>query len=152
MADATLTDYDLMVLVAFETKAQSEGENEYTFENWTWKFETAALNERGASFAGFMELLRENRNTIDAWDAAHVEDACDLINAHHDEARRREDDACLWAGRRNDGQIFPVKTREQAEWYLKPGNMPADLTFTLQTREAPGGAWIDAPTPATTQA
>lgn len=137
-----LSEFDLLELVSFAAKAEWEGSKRYTYENWTWTFEDPALNERAADFAGFMEIYRENRAALDAWEAAHHTDASDLINAHRDEQDRRRDDACLWAVKRNDGQIFPEPSREHAEYFLNSEYAASHgVTFTLLQRGEPGGEW-----------
>lgn len=137
-----LSDFDLLELVSFGAKAEWEGSNHYTYENWTWKFESGALNERGGTFAGFMEIVDENAGAVEAWNEAHTEDGADLINAHRDEKQRRREDACLWAAKRNDGRLFSVKSRERAEYFLNSEFAAAQgLSFTLLARDEPGGEW-----------
>lgn len=141
-----ISDYDLMVLVSFETKAEWEGDEQYTYENWPPEFEAAELNERSATYGGFMEILRENEAALTAWNDAHTEDCVDLVNAHRDEERRRAEHACLWGVRRSDGAVFPQRTRAMAEWFLRPG--PREFSFTLLRRDVPGGEFVDfAPEP-----
>lgn len=141
MATRAISDYDLMVLVSFETKAEWEGDERYTYENWPPEFETAELNERAATYSGFMQILRENAAALTTWNDAHTEDCVDLINAHRDEERRRAEHACLWGVRRGDGAVFPQRTREMAEWFLRPS--PREFSFTLLHREAAGGEFVD---------
>jgi hypothetical protein len=146
MTDTTQPSaFDLMELASFEAKADWEGSKKYAYDEWTWTFEDAALNERAGTFAGFMEIFRENQDAVDAWNDSHEGDAASLINAHRDEKQKRRDDACLWAVRRN-GRIFPQPTRERAEYFLKPGNVLSGTSYAVLKRDEPGGEWreIDA--------
>ena len=137
----TISDYDLMVLVSFETKAEWEGDEHYTYENWPPEFETADLNERAGTYGGFMEILRENADALTAWNDAHTEDACDLINAHRDEEKRRAEHAMLWAVRRGfDQAVFPQRTAAMALWFFRPDGI---YTWTLLRRDEPGGEWVE---------
>jgi hypothetical protein len=138
---STLTEFDLTELVSFEWKAEWEGSKRYAYENWDWSFESAELNERAKTYAGFRQILREHAAAIEAWGEAHREDGCDLINAHRHEQDRRRENACLWAVRRNDGQIFPEESRERAEYFLRPGRASDGLSFVLLARDEPGGEW-----------
>lgn len=141
MGDGGLTEYDFMVLVAFDAKIHQWGFRRLDGDEWPPRFETPALNERATSLAEFKKIKRENDDVIRAWRVAHAHDRAKLINAHLDEERERRLNRCLWAVRHvGRVDILRLESLDLAREYLDP---EMGGGFTILARDEPGGAWVE---------
>src|SRR5437016_624629 len=98
----TMSEYDLLELVAFDHKADYEG-LDYAAENYPPRFERDGLRPT-TSMDALAAPLREHREWLEAFWAR--EDACDVHNAHVDAARKRLEDSRLWGARSANGNVI----------------------------------------------
>ncbi|MGY0065164.1 hypothetical protein ACWY4P_53590 (plasmid) [Streptomyces sp. LZ34] len=146
-----LSDYDWLEFVSLVWKVRNEGSYSYTVENWPPAFESTDMQAIAASRARMLAYYQENRGKVDAWwDVVGGERAVDLHNAHVDEARKREQDACLWGIRCTDGYVITCETQEYRDSFVgylvreyqehpEGRRMPEALLH----RDAPGGEWAE---------
>jgi hypothetical protein len=149
-----VTDFDWLEFVAFVWKATQEGSYGYAVENYAPRFEAAAMQVIAADPKQFRMFYDAKKTDVDTWwDTVGGQTACDLHNAHVDEADKRLEDARLWGLRCTDGYTITCDTREdrdqlagrmQAEGNRLGRRMPAAL---LQ-RFAAGGDWNETRLPA----
>jgi hypothetical protein len=71
-----LSDFDLLQLIGFDAKANSEGFN-YACVNWTWIFDSPALNAafaeaHGGNGRAMWEALNATFDQREAWWNAHT--------------------------------------------------------------------------------
>lgn len=141
------SDFDFLEFEAFVSKAENEGFT-YAAEEYSPDFESPKLQAIADDLGKLRALYEDNVAKVDAWYAAvGGERACDLHNAHVDEARQRRDDACLFGARCTDGHVITYDTEEERDQHVaylleqtgKGWRVPA----VLLTRETPGGEWTD---------
>ncbi|MFV8127505.1 hypothetical protein [Streptomyces syringium] len=147
IAQTGMSEYDFLELECFVSKVGREGFR-YAAEEYAPRFESETLAEQASTFGGLRALYRQHRPAVDAWyEQVGGRAACDLHNAHVDEARQREEDACLWGIRCTDGYIIASPTKQlrdltAAELQANPHSgwrTPA----ALLRRDEPGGEWAD---------
>ena len=141
-----LSDYDFLEFEGFVHKVKWEGSYSYAAENYAPEFESPEMQGVAADPAKLRAFYRENRAKVDAWyEAVGVERACDLHNAHVDESRKREDDACLWGIRCTDGFVIHERTKESRDRrvaYLQENQGKGwRIPAALLARFTPGGEW-----------
>lgn len=141
------SDYDFLEFEAFVSKAANEGFT-YAAEEYAPEFESPGLQAIADDLGKLRTLYVENEPKVDAWYATvGGERACDLHNAHVDEARQRQEDACLFGVRCTDGHVITFDTEDEREGYVayllenqdKGWRVPA----VLLRRDVPGGEWTD---------
>ncbi|GAA2107943.1 hypothetical protein [Streptomyces synnematoformans] len=145
-----LSDYDWLELLAFHWKIGSEGFT-YAAEEYPPRFENPELQAQTGSLDRLRGLHGDHEAAIGRWlDHVGMQRAVDLHNAHLDEVRKREKDACLFGIRCTDGHVIHLETREARERWaasLKAGaGEPGRRTpAALLERSEPGGAWTETP-------
>jgi len=145
-----LSDYDWLEFVALVWKVRHEGSYRYAVENWPPSFESADMQAVAGSPARMLAYYQENRAKVDAWwDTVGGERAVDLHNAHVDESRQREKDACLWGVRCTDGYVVHEPSEEERDAFV--ARLLADtypnrrVPAVLLRRDVPGGEWTESP-------
>jgi len=111
---ASISTYDFMELVAFESKVRHEGSREYAWENYPPVFRDPRLIPLETDREGFGRLYRASKALRDRWWADHQGDSVDLHNAHVGEARTEENRRCVWAVRFAHSNVFHCKTERMA--------------------------------------
>jgi hypothetical protein len=81
-------EYDLLELVAFHGKADTEGFT-YTFENYPPRFGSESLQRIAADMGDFRRLFTEHDHLVDQWWETHEDDGGELLDAHLDAQRNR---------------------------------------------------------------
>ncbi|GHJ34278.1 hypothetical protein TPA0910_87110 [Streptomyces hygroscopicus subsp. sporocinereus] len=146
-AQAGMSRYDFLEFEAFASKVDREGYS-YAVENYGPEFESEALRRTADDSQALRALYRQHRPLVDAWWAeAGAAVACDLHNAHVDEARQRKEDARLWGISCTDGYVITCDTQEyrdhwaadMRETHREGWRMPA----ALLSRTVPGGEWTE---------
>ncbi|MFJ2582749.1 hypothetical protein [Kitasatospora aureofaciens] len=93
------SDFDWMEFEGFVCKVDREGFG-YAYNEYRPRFESASLQAVAADRSSMHALYKANLPLVEGWwETVGPERACALHNAHVDEERRREDDACLWGFR-----------------------------------------------------
>lgn len=141
------SDYDFLEFEAFVSKVENEGFT-YAAENYRPNFEAPELQAIAADLSQLRTLYVENEAKVDDWYmAVGGERACDLHNAHVDEADQRREDARLFGIRCTDGFIL-TKDSEQSRadavaYLLENQGKGWRVPQTLLRRNVPGGEWTD---------
>lgn len=143
----TWSDYDFLEFEGFVSKVENEGFT-YAAENYGPNFESAELQAIAADLGSLRRLYLENEAKVDDWySAVGSERACDLHNAHVDEARQRREDARLYGIRCTDGVVITYDTEanrdRNASYLLENRGNGWRVPETLLRRDVPGGAWTD---------
>lgn len=140
-----LSDYDWLEFEGFTSKVDSEGFT-YAYENYGPEFEAPDMQALADDMGKLRAYYRENAHLVEEWWAAvGGERGCELHNAHVDESRRREQDACLWGLRCTDGYIIHEQSeqaaaRDTADMLANSGKGWRVPVAYLQRTE-PGGKW-----------
>jgi hypothetical protein len=143
----TLSDYDFMEFECFVSKVDSEGFT-YAYENYSPDFEAPEMRELADDMGKFRAYYRENSILVEQWwDTVGGERACDLHNAHVDESRKREQDACLWGVRCTGDYVVHEATEADRDAFvaLALGHPLYRQPVALLSREVPGGEWVETP-------
>lgn len=148
-AQASMSRYDFLEFEAFVSKVDREG-YAYAAEEYAPRFEADNLQRAAATSEGLHGLYAAHRPLVDAWTKeVGGEAAVDLHNAHVDESRQREKDACLWGIRCTDGIII-CETQERRDSLV--GYMVREyeehpegrrMPEALLSRTVPGGEWTE---------
>jgi hypothetical protein len=148
------SDFDFLEFEAFVSKVENEGFT-YAAEHYGPNFESPELQAIAADLGALRTLYLENEAKVDAWyEQIGGERACDLHNAHVDEARKRREDARLFGIRCTDGYVITYDTEEirdsQAAYLLENEGKGWRVPQTLLRRDIRGGEWTNerAATPA----
>jgi hypothetical protein len=141
------SDYDWLEFVSFVWKVENEG-YEYAAEHYGPDFEDTGLPVDGDDLR---DLYDRYFDAVETWaEAVGGQEACDLHNAHVDESRKREDNACLWGVRCTDGFVIHEKTEEAASrtaaHLLANAGKGWRVPVALLQRSAPGGEWTESAT------
>jgi hypothetical protein len=132
---AVLSDYDLLELVVFASKVESEG-YDYAAEEYAPDFE---FNDFARIDRDELDhIWRTHRSAVDAWWAAHPDDGVDLHNAHVDASRKRLSDRCLWGVRYDHGGESACDSEAEARFLV---DHPSWRARWLLHRDQPGGEW-----------
>lgn len=150
---ADLTDYDWLEFVSFAWKVEREG-YDYASEEYSPRFETPVMQAVADEPTQLKDFYRANVAAVDTWwDTVGGDTACDLQNAHVDEAWQRREDAMLWGIRCTDGHVITCDTHEYRDSLA--GRMRAEAAqpgrrepAALLQRFAPGGDWNESSLPA----
>lgn len=143
-----LSQYDFMEMVAFQHKVEWERSFPYAWSNYGPKFENPDLAEYETVRWKFSRLYSHYKPKVLAWrNEVGGQEACDLHNAHIDEQRKRQEDACLFGIRCTDGYVITCDTEhsrdEDAAFMVAHQGGPASyrMPSALLAREVPGGEW-----------
>ncbi|MFF9175935.1 hypothetical protein [Streptomyces sp. NPDC014793] len=141
------SDFDWLEFEGFVSKVENEG-FAYAAENYPPRFESSELQALTAEFGSLRRLYRENEAKVDAWySQVGPERACDIHNAHVDEARQRREDARLFGIRCTDDFVLTFDSESnrdrQAAYLLENVGKGWRVPQTLLRRDVPGGAWTD---------
>lgn len=74
-------EYDLTELVAFHSKADTEGFT-YAYENYPPRFAAESLMKIAADMGDFRRLYTENEHLVDEWWEHHETEGGELLDAH----------------------------------------------------------------------
>jgi hypothetical protein len=142
-----LSDYDFLEFECFVSKVDSEGFT-YAYENYSPDFESPEMQALADDMGALRAFYREHAGLIEEWwNTVGGERACDLHNAHIDEARKREDDACLWGVRCTDGHVVHCGTKAYQDQFVMTAleNPRYRQPAVLLHRTLPGGEWTETP-------
>lgn len=141
------SDYDFLEFEAFVSKVGNEGFT-YAAEEYPPHFESPELQAIADDLGKLRNLYEDNEPKVDAWyEQVGGERACDLHNAHVDEARQRRAEACLFGVRCTDGHVLTYDTEDyrdrHAAYLLENAGNGWRVPEVLVRRDVPGGEWID---------
>ncbi|MFE1205677.1 hypothetical protein ACFW5V_28735 [Streptomyces sp. NPDC058762] len=141
------SDFDFLEFEAFVSKAEHEGFT-YAAEEYPPYFEAPELQTIADDLGKLRALYEDNVSKVDAWyKQVGGERACDLHNAHVDEAQQRREDACLFGIRCTDGHVLTCDTEDYRDRYaaylLKNPDTESQVPAVLVRRDVPGGEWTD---------
>lgn len=152
----SMSDYDWMEFVGFAWKVESEG-YEYAAENYSPKFEDAALQELAHDETKLRALYRGHVNKVETWaEAVGWKQSGALYDAHLLEEKQRRENHLLWAVHPGgDWDYAPYSdafaTREDVDkWLAGRERLVADhgwkpFTGRILHRDVPGGEWTEVP-------
>lgn len=142
-----LSDYDFLEFEGFVCKVDSEG-FAYAYDNYSPNFEDPDMQAIADDMGKLRAFYRENVGVVEEWWATvGGENACELHNAHVDEERRREADACLWGVRCTDGYVVHEMTEADRDAFVERalGNPSYRQPEALLHRSTAGGPWVAGP-------
>lgn len=131
----TLSDYDLLELVAFGSKVEHEGYS-YAASDYPPRFEFNNLQLLDRATLG--AVWSRHRASVDLWWETHPGDGVDLHNAHIDAARERIDGQRLWGARYDHGAVSACDSEREARFLVFN---PSWRAAQLLRRDEPGGEW-----------
>lgn len=141
------SDYDFLEFECFVSKVDHEGFT-YAAENYGPEFENPQLRTLAEDLGTLRTLYVENEAKVEAWwQTVGGERACDLHNAHVDEARQRREDARLFGIRCTDGFILTKDSEEDrtrtVAYLLENKDKGWRVPAVLLAREVAGGEWTE---------
>ncbi|MFF2864569.1 hypothetical protein ACFVSX_32395 [Streptomyces rubiginosohelvolus] len=141
------SDYDFLEFECFVSKVGIEGFS-YAAEHYGPEFENAELQKVTDDLGTLRAFYREHFPKVGAWyEMVGGERACDLHNAHVDEARKREEDSCLFGVRCTDGHVITYRTAPardtHAQYLLENRGKGWREPAVMLRRLVPGGEWTE---------